>query len=232
MTRASIDFAGLAADGLGLALWQADGTGPEPTAAGHSFETPIGRINSHYYIASRDYAGIDPRARGGLAARAPLQGFTHLADALRTTGVRLADLVIRLPLTTPGEDREGIDWQYRDDVETRYLRTAEPIPIEIRSMPVLHMAVNRLVLTENYRGAHQFADVRLSLASDPLRVLPVAGASGVVATVANALLRDIGDRKLRFIAERVLLMPDGFAGSGRTHGYFAEIPAARLETIV
>lgn len=231
MVRASMVFSGCGADGLGLTLWQADGTGPEPAATGHSFDTPIGRINSHYYIASRDYAGIDPTARGGLAALAPLEGFPRLAEALSDASSVPADLVIRLPLITPGADREGIEWSYRDGVETRYLRPVGPIPLAIGGDVAVLLAVTRLVLTEDYRGANDFADARLSLTTDPFSVTSVASASKPVTAISRAFLQDLNGRKLCFTAERVVLLPDGFTGNGRTQGYFADIPVARLEVL-
>lgn len=231
-TDGVIPFAGAAKDGLGIALWQADGTGPEPAAAGHAFDTPVGRINSHYYIASRDYAGIDPRARGALAVRAPLRGFAHLAAALTAAGLEPDALIIRLPLITPGADREGIEWRYRDGVETRHLRPSGPIPLRVNGEPALQLAVARLVLTEDYRGATTFADARLSLTSDPFTVTPVSSAHDRAAAVARAMVQDINGRQLRFVVDRLVLLPEKFGGSGRTHGYFAEIPAARLELVV
>lgn len=227
---ASLHLTGLAADGLGIALWQADGAGPEPAAAGHAFNTPIGRIHSHYYIASRDYAGIDPRARGALAAHAPLHGFARLTEALREGGIAPSEIVIRLPLITPGEDREGIEWNYRDGVETRYLRPAGPIPVLVRGETALKLDVQRLVLTEDYRGAADFAQARLSLATPPFAVAAVPTRNELAGAIARAVLQDLNGRPLRFTAERVVLLPGGFTGHGRTHGYFAEIPTARLAT--
>lgn len=230
-TDGIIPFAGVAQSGLGVALWQADGTGPEPAAAGHAFDTPVGRINSHYYIASRDYDGIDPRARGALAARAPLRGFTRLAAALAAAGLAPDALVIRLPLITPGADREGIEWHYRDGVETRHLRPSGPVPMLVASEAALDLAVARLVLVEDYRGATTFADVRLSLESDPFTVTPVPTARGRAAAVARAMVQDINGRNLRFVVDRLVLLPEKFSGSGRTQGFFGEIPLARLEII-
>lgn len=228
MTADYIAFAGEAKANLGIALWQADGSGPEPAATGHAFDTPIGRINSHYYIASRDYAGIDPRARGALAACEPLRGFSRLAEALKEHGLRPDDLVIRLPLTTPGADREGVDWSYRDGVETRYLYPAGPIPLLVADFSALYLNLPRLILTEDYRGATDFAQARLSLATEPFRITPAATADKRAAAVARAVMTDLAGRMLRFTAERVVLLADGFAGRGRTRGYFADIPTARL----
>lgn len=229
--RASIPFTGTADRGFGLALWQADGTGPEPAAVGHSFETPIGRITSHYYIASRDYAGIDPTARGGLRAQAPLSGFPRLTAALHAANLTDADLVIRLPLITPGGDKEGIDWWYRDDVETRYLRPSAPIPLLVAGIVGAHLAVTKLILTEDYRGVATFAEVGVSLVSEPFALMPVATDSRAVGSVISAWRQDLNDRGLRFITERIVLSGDGFFGRGRTYGYFADIPSARLELV-
>lgn len=228
---ASIPFAGTADRGFGLALWQADGSGPEPAAVGHSFETPIGRITSHYYIASRDYAGIDPTARGGLQAQAPLSGFPHLTAALHAVDLAPADLVICLPLITPGRDREGVDWWYRDDVETRFLQPSAPISLLVGGIVGAQLAVRRLVLTEDYRGAASFADVRLSLVSEPFALRPLVIDVSAVGDVIAAWCHDLAGRQLRFAADRIVLSGDGFFGRGRTYGYFADIPSARLEVV-
>ena len=229
--RANIPFTGTADRGFGLALWQADGTGPEPAAVGHAFDTPIGRITSHYYAASRDYAGIDPRARGGLQAQAPLSGLPRLAEALHLAGLTAADLVLRLPLITPGSDREGVDWWYRDAVETRHLRPSAPIPLLVGGVVGAQLAVTTLILTEDYRGVASFADARLSLVSEPFALLPVATDTPAVDRVITAWRQDLNDRKLRFVAERIVLSGDGFFGRGRTNGYFADIPSAWLEVV-
>lgn len=229
--HASIPFTGTADRGFGLALWQADGTGPEPAAVGHSLETPIGRVTSHYYIASRDYAGIDPAARGGLQAQAPLSGFSRLTAALRAAHLTETDLVMCLPLITPGRDQEGVDWWYRDHVETRYLRPSAPIPLLVAGTVGAHLAVTTLILTEDYRGVSTFADARLSLVSEPFALMPVTTAVPAVNGVIAAWRQDLSDRKLRFIAERIVLSDDGFFGRGRTYGYFADIPSARLEAV-
>src|SRR5690606_2965223 len=118
-----------------IALWQADGSGPEPAAVGHSFDAPFERITAHYYIASRDH--VDPAARGGLAALGVSGEWLALRAALAAEGHALGDLTLRLPLTTAGADREGEDWFYRDDIETRYLRPQAPLPLLLGDAPLL-----------------------------------------------------------------------------------------------
>ncbi|HEY8553212.1 MAG TPA: hypothetical protein VIL43_01580 [Burkholderiales bacterium] len=222
-----IEFRGRYGDGLGIALWQADGSGPEPAAVGHRFVTPIETITAHYYIASRDH--VDPAARGGLAGVALRGEWSDTRAALAAGGGAPADLVLRVPLTTPGADREGEDWHYRDGVETRYLRPHAPLTLLCGGAVVLEFAPARLVLTEDYRGARSFADVRIALVFDATEAY--APSAPAMRALTDALLADLAGRPVRFVVDAVRLTPHTFAGAGRTSGRYAEIPAARLELV-
>jgi hypothetical protein len=226
----SIDFQGVSGDSLGIALWQADGSGPEPAAVGHRFVTPIEAITAHYYVASRDY--VDRTARGGLAATELHGAWPRLRAAFGESRTALGNLIVRLPLTTAGADREGEDWWYRDGVETRHLRPQAPLPLLLNDESVLEVAPPRLVLTEDYRGARSFADVRIALVSEPTPIMIIGSrASSVAAAVADALAADIGGRPVSFAVDVIRLTPETFGGCGRTSGRYADIPAARLEVI-
>lgn len=229
-TRSAIAFSGARRDGLGIALWQADGSGAEPAATGHSFAAPFERITAHYYIASRDH--VDPAARGGLAAVALHGAWPELRAALAAARIALGELMMRLPLTTAGADREGEDWFYRDDVETRYLRSQGPLPLLCGREPLLAFAPARLILTEDYRGARSFAEVRIALVSEPTAAAAASGArAGRHARLVGALLADLGGRRVRFAVEAIRLTPERFEGQGRVSGRYAEIPLARLEVV-
>lgn len=226
----AITFSGRVCDGFGIALWQADGTGPEPAAVGHSFMTAIEPITAHYYIASRDH--IEPSARGVVRADALVGPWPRLTQALASAGRRVADLVMRVPLTTAGADREGEDWFFRDGVETRFLRPQAPLPLTLGTEPFVEFAPPRLVLTEDYRGARDFSDVRISLVSDATPAHVAAGADRAPhAAIARAFLEDLGERSVRFVVDRIELVAETFAGQGRLSGRFAEVPAARVEVI-
>lgn len=216
-------------DALGIALWQADGSGPEPAATGHRYVTPIETITAHFYVASRDY--IDRAARGGMQATELHGAWPRLRALLGNGATSLGNLIIRLPLTTAGADREGEDWWYRDDVETRYLRPQAPLPLLWNDEPILEVAPPRLVLTEDYRGARSFADVRIALVSEPAPVMRVGGRTRSAAAAADALINDIGARSVRFAVDAIRLTPETFGGNGRTSARYADIPAARLEVI-
>jgi hypothetical protein len=224
-------FRGLVADGLGIALWQADGSGPEPAAVGHRFVTPIETITAHYYIASRDF--IDPTARAGLTATELDGSWARARAALVANGLAVTNLSMRVPLTTAGADREGEDWSYRDDVETRYLQPQAPLRLLLNDETVLEFPARRLVLTEDYRGVRKFAEVRIALISDPTPVRAPSGDARSVAAHAlmQALLTDLAGRSIRFVVDAIHLTNETFDGKGRTSGRYAEIPAARLEVI-
>jgi hypothetical protein len=218
----------LSGDALGIALWQADGSGPEPAATGHRYVTPIETITAHYYVASRDY--LDRTVRGGLVATELHGAWPRLRALLGNGATSLGNLIIRLPLTTAGADREGEDWWYRDDVETRYLRPQAPLSLLWKDEPVLEVAPPRLVLTEDYRGARSFADVRIALVSEPAPVMMAGGrACAAAAAAADALIADIGAHSVRFAVDVIRLTPETFGGHGRMSGRYADIPSARLE---
>jgi len=224
-------FRGLVADGFGIALWQADGSGPEPAAVGHRFVTPIETITAHYYIASRDF--IDPTTRAGLTATELHGSWARARAALVANGLAVTNLSMRVPLTTAGADREGEDWFYRDDVETRYLQPQAPLRLLLNDETVLEFPAPRLVLTEDYRGVRKFAEVRIALVSDPTPVRAPSGDARSVAADAlmQALLADLAGRSIRFVVDAIYLTNETFDGKGRTSGRYAEIPAARLEVI-
>jgi len=140
---------------------------------------------------------------------------------------------MRLPLTTAGDDREGVDWFYRDDVETRYLKPQAPMPLLREDGTLVTFAPSRLVLTEDYRGARHFAEVKISLVSEPTPARLASGLAdgGASSKLAQALLADLSGRLVRLAVDAILLTPMTFDGSGRTSGRYAEIPSARLEVV-
>lgn len=226
----SLHFRGLVDDGLGIALWQADGSGPEPAAVGHTFVTPIEPITAHYYVASRDY--VDPSVRGGLAVTGISGAWPQVRAAFARAGCAIEDLVIRLPLTTAGADREGQEWFYRDGVETRYLQPQAPLPLLFKREQLLEFAPSRLVLTEDYRNARDFTDVLIALVSEPTPAkAAVTPTSNAARALSEAFVADLAGRSVCFVVDAIRLTPRTFGGHGRTGACFAEIPSARLEIV-
>ncbi len=228
--RRSIAFAGFVQDGFGIALWQADGSGPEPAATGHTFITQVEPITAHYYVASRDH--VDVSAHGGMRATGLQGGWPRFQAALATARRDVRDLIMRLPLTTAGPDREGEDWFFRDGVETRFLRAQAPLPVSLQANALLGFAPLGLVLTEDYRNARDFSEVKISLVSDPIAVRSAPGAlDGPFAGIVEGALADFAGRPVRLVVDAIQLSETTFSGHGRTNARFAEIPMARVEIV-
>jgi hypothetical protein len=86
------------------------------------------------------------------------------------------------------------------------------------------------VLTEDYRNARDFSDVKIALSSDSIDVHPSSGvAEGPFRAVVEAFLADTRGRAIRFLVDAIQLSPVTFSGHGRTSARFAEIPSARIE---
>ena len=232
MDRQIISFTGLGRRHLGIALWQADGSGLEPEAVGHTFQTPIGPITAHYYSASRDYDRIDPDSIGALVATAPVVNFDNFLAALSAAEFTLSDVVIKFGLATPTGDSEGRDWIYQDDVETRHIRLNGPFILALGDEPMVEFIVERMTLTENYQGARSFKDVRISLTTDPITAKYAARTSGVAAQkVAEGFLADVAGAKLRLTIDEIRLTTETFDGYGRFRTRFADLIGARLITV-
>lgn len=221
----------MACEHYGIALWQADGTGPEPEAVGHTLQTPIGPITAHYYSASRDYDGIDPQSIGGLVAGEPVTGFKRFLLALKEHGYTLGDVTMKMALATPTGDTEGTDWTYQGDVEQRRMRLSAPFMLELKREAFIALLGGCVTLTEDYRGARSFPDVRISMATDPLTAQDASrdSASGAK-TLAHAFLKDVANATLCLNVDKIQLTADGFGGQGRTKARFADIIGARLAT--
>jgi hypothetical protein len=106
-----LSFEGIKADHEGMAVWNSDGTGPEPPRIGHSFIWNGLEYGCPYYAASRDYDSIDPDPdacaghykEGG-------KGFPNLAIQLAYRGYTIGQLKAKIDTLTLGNDIQGEDW--------------------------------------------------------------------------------------------------------------------------
>ena len=232
MSSQAIAFNGLGAQHFGIALWQADGRGPEPQAVGHTFHTPIGPITAHFYSASRDHDRIDPESHGGLVATETIAQFAYFSEALEANKFTLNDVVIKIALTTPTGDVEGKDWFYEDDVEIRHLRLNGPLMLELRREALIEFVVDRMTLTENYQSARSFKDVRILLTTDPIIAKNSSHASSIgTQKVAQAFLTDVANAKLQLTVDEIRLTGETFDGRGRFRTRFADLLGARLASL-
>ena len=82
-SHAQIQLQGLALDNEGVACWDADGSGPEPEAFGHTH--PFGWGSTLYYSASRDYVDANPDA-ALCHFKEDIVGFPQFVQALALNG--------------------------------------------------------------------------------------------------------------------------------------------------
>ena len=100
-----LPFTGLEADHEGIAAWDADGSGPELQAYGHTFT--YNGINwwMAYYIASRDYDNIDPDPEAALSHFTGAgTGFPNLEIQLEYRGYTIDELKIKSGLSSLGNN--------------------------------------------------------------------------------------------------------------------------------
>jgi hypothetical protein len=224
----SISFEGLSDEHMGIATWNADGSGKEPARVNPPLTTPLGEIRHHYYGSSPDYDGIDPESPGGLRAKEFVCGFAHFMAALRREGYELSDLVANVPFYTPTEDTTG--WSYEKDIEKRYLQCHNPMVFELRGEPIFQLPAGRSVSMADW-GVAKFSEVRFWGYTEPSRPEDISQSSSVaVQRIASAFFRDVGSQRLRFVQDTFVLRHDlTFSGNGRIDGMIVEITSSRIE---
>jgi len=226
----SISFVGLAAEHMGIASWNADGSGKEAARAHPPLTTPIGEINHHYYGASPDYDGIDPESPGGLRATEAVCGFTRFMAALRKEGYNVSDLVSNVPFYTPTEDTAG--WSYENDIEKRYMDSHGPTVFRLRGEPLFQMHADRSVSMADW-GVVKFSDVRFWGYTEPSMAEDISHSSSEpVQRIAEAFFRDIDNQRLCFLMDAIVLRHDlAFSGNGRVEGMIVDVTSSRLEVV-
>jgi len=226
----SISFVGLGDEHMGIAAWNADGSGKEPARVHPPLTTPLGEIKHHYYGSSPDYDGIDPESPGGLRAKEAVCGFQHFIAALRKEGYELSDFVAKVPLYTPTEDTTG--WSYENDIERRYLQDHSPTVFELRGEPIFQLPAGRSVSMADW-GAARFSDVRFWGFTEPSRPENASQSSSeAVQRIASAFLGDVRGQRLRFVLDTLVLRHDlAFSGNGRVDGMIVEVTSSRLEVV-
>ena len=226
----SISFVGLADEHMGIASWNADGSGKEPVRDHPPLTTPIGEIRHHYYGSSPDYEGIDPESPGGLRATDAVCGFTHFMTALRKEGYSVSDLVANVPFYTPTEDTIG--WSYKNDIEKRYLQSHGPTVFKLRGKPIFQLSAGRSVSMADW-GVVKFSDVRFWGYTEPSRAEDISRSSSeAIQRIAKAFFKDVGNQRLYFVQDAFVLRHDlAFSGNGRVGGMIVEVTSSRLEVV-
>jgi len=215
---------GLAADHEGLACWNADGTGPEPEAYGHTFGYGGTEWSMPYYIASRDYDDIDPDPSAGLGHFVDMgTGFPNLEVQLDYRGYTIDQLTSKTDIATLGNDVQGVDWGLDGNIHW-YHTYGNTITFEIAGEPILEC-----VIDTNYNfwnldgpGSNWWSYTNYVTVSDIS-----ANASGDAQHVAASFLKDLGGHSLKFYSEGN--DTPGVIDTNGRDGIFQEILNATVE---
>ena len=230
--RGWISFVGLERDRMGLVLWSADGSGPEPAGSGHTIPMSEGLIRAPYYMASPDFRNIDPMALGCMMGKEPVSGFIGFMKTLFESGYRIEDVSVTFPLFTLGDDKVGEVWIYQNYVETRFLKTNEPIQIRLKSERLMSLPLSRFTWIEDYCEHTDSSESIVSGMTD--EVIPRDASqqsSASVQAAAKAFMSDVGAFRVRLIFEEIRPVGRTFSGNGRIDTRFVEVHRARLEIV-
>lgn len=220
--NAQIPFVGLQADHEGIAVWNADGTGPEPAAVGHPH--PFGWGSSRYYCASRDYDNIDPDLNAAMChALGGMIGFPLFEQALSSNGFTPGQLKIKCGLIIEGNDIEGEDWFTFNN--KHHLNRYDGycfIELNNEQMILFYCKNNVTTYVESVYNQWLF-ETNFSRPVDAS-----SGSSPAVQAVAAAFMQDMDGEELRLVGD---LASTGviFSGNGRLDGVYFNVVEASLE---
>jgi len=221
-THAQIAVQGLAADHEGTAVWDADGTGPEPAATGHIH--PYGWGTCRYYGASRDYDDIDPDPGAALCHFLDdIEGFPLFEQALANNGFTAGQVKMKAGLLSLKNDIEGEDWFTFDD--KHYFNYYDSYGlIELNGEPMISFYINY------YFDWIASASVSWHLQSTFSKPYDVSGASSTtVQEVAVAFLSDLNGQELRLVVDDLQSVEAFGTVNGRINGVYHEIVSGHLE---
>ncbi len=231
----TIPCRGVSGDHEGAIAWYTDGMGAEPINSGHAIPwnacTSIGF--AYYYIASRDYAGIDPASSGGIRGLDPVAGFPRLTAALANQGYDIGQLKARYTAMNLGADVQGQDWSYDPNTMTEVRRyrggtftfTLDGQPLVGGAMPDFYMAIQYALMGIPCND-------RISGYTDTVHPVDQSQASpAAVQAVAAALLQDIGAGELRFVYDSFQPATQWEYNGGSRHGAFFDAQVGHLELI-
>jgi len=162
----------------------------------------------------------------------PVSGFIGFMKTLYGSGYRIEELSVTFPLFTMGDDKEGEDWVYQNNVETRFLKTDQPIQIRLKSENLMSLPVTRFIWIQDYREGSGTSEPIVSGMTD--EVFPRDASkqgSAFTHAAAKAFVSDVGAFRVRLVFEEIRPGGRTFSGNGRIDARFAEVRRARLEIV-
>jgi hypothetical protein len=222
LTTAQIPIQGLEVDHEGIAIWDADGTGPEPAAVGHPH--PFGYGGSRYYSASRDYDNIDPDPNAAMCHfLGGMTGFPLFEQALTSHGFTPGQVKIKHGLLIEGNDIEGEDWFTLSD-KHYFDRYDCYCFIELNNEPMILFYVKNVftIYDQSISGIWHFE-------TSFTRPCDLSQNSSIpVQEVAAAFLQDMIGWEMRLVG-KFTSTNVFFDGNGRIDGLFFNLLDGNLE---
>ena len=182
----------------GIAAWDADGTGNEPEARGHTFKYGGYTWWMAHYIASRDYNEIDPNANAAMCHFTDdATGFANLKLQMAYRGFTMDQLKIKSGISSFDRKIEGKDWGLAGNIHW-YRHYRNTLTIEIAGQAILECVIDTNYcfddldnMNTNWQSYTSFATI----------VDVSANASRDAQFVAASFLRDIDGRTIKLSTE-------------------------------
>jgi len=216
--RPELPFNGLAVNHEGFAGWDADGTGTEPKRDGHN--------SQKYYVASRDYDGIDPDPNAGFARLLSENGsgFQNFALQLQYRGFTPEQVKFKMGLRDIGEDIEGEDWSLIAGIHHVNFYQSKIIAY-INGEPLFGFVCDT---AKTYQNDYQPALGWWGETAQTLVFDASANSSAAVKAVAASFFKDMQDRQIQTVTTLSTYANQTFSGNGRLGGGFWQINEAKL----
>ncbi len=230
-----IQASGTSADHEGSIAWHTSGgPAPEPVKTGHPTSwDACGGQNAYYYMASRDYAGIDPVSGGGIHCFNPAAGFPKLLAALGNNGFNITQLKAKYTMMSLGADAEGQDWGYDMNTKTETRRyQGGTFSFTLNGQPLVGGPMPEFCMVIKYDIGGIPCNDRISGYTGTVRPGDQSqGGPANVRAVAAAFLEDIGAGELRFVYDSFQPATQSeYTGGGRS-GAFFDAMVGRVELI-
>jgi hypothetical protein len=206
-----IPFKGLVSQGFGAAVWNADGTGPEPAATGHQVPFP-GFGNLYYYGASRDYISGNPD-HAAFHFLPGMTGFPEFEQALNNNGFKPGQLKVKVKLVTAGEDIEGLDWFVIDNHHYSNHYNTDFNIFELGGEPMLAFQTSHSIFKIHATSTTWFIETSYGPVKDISQ-----NSSAAVQAAAAAFINDLNGKEVRMTYESTY--SQSFSGNGRNGSFY------------
>lgn len=189
-------YEGYGADHEGIAVWNADGTGPEPQRTGHSYTWDGSTYTTCYYAASRDYDDIDTDPNACLAHFTQVvKGFPNFEIQLAYRGYTIDQFKTRVDLSTMGNDIEGEDWGIDTVHGIHWFNYyGGNVTLEIAGEPILLTSKDTTFLYQTLDTSNNWEQYTTNIPCEDIS----ANASDDAKQVASSFIKDLGSHNIMY----------------------------------